>query len=131
MPITYAETEKAFILYINETELTDELHFDLDHAFARSFRKDYRHIILDLTGAETMNSMFISILMNTFIQLREIDGDMTLVGVSENVHRLLRIVRLHTVFKIHESVDEAIAGIAKEDEEQFQTAAPATVMAHS
>lgn len=112
MSITYAETNDAFILYVSETELTDDLHFDMDHSFARAFKKEYRHIIVDLNGAETMNSMFMSVLMNTYIQLRELGGDMSLVNLSPNMRRLLRVVRLDTVFNIYESVEEALRSIA-------------------
>lgn len=112
MPITYAETQNAFVLYVNDEELTEELHFDLDQAFSRAFKKDYKHVVIDVTGAQTMNSMFISILMNTYIQLRELGGDMSMAGLTPNLDRLLRVVRLHTVFGIYDSVDEALAKIA-------------------
>lgn len=129
MPVTYAETEKAFVLYTESTELTDDIHFDIDRAFVRAFRRDYKNIIVDLRGAETMSSMFISVLMNTFIQLRELGGDMVLTGLEPNIQRLLRVVRLHTVFSTYDSVEEALAALPNpepRDVPTFQAAVPQT-----
>lgn len=116
MPVTYAETPKAFIMYAAEAELTDDVHFDLDRAFLRAFKKDYKYIIIDVTESETMNSMFISVLMNSYIQLRELGGDMILVGVSSHVDYLLRVVRLRDVFTIYKTVDEAVSSLPNEPE---------------
>ena len=127
MPITYAETEKAFILYTDCSELTDDVHFDIDRAFGRAFRRDYRHIVVDMSGTEIVCSMFLSVLMNTFIQLRELGGDMSLTGLTPNVQRMLRVVRLHTVFDTHETVEEALAAITDTEPQKAAAAFNASV----
>jgi anti-sigma B factor antagonist len=67
-----------------------------------------RHIVIDLSRVDWMNSTGLGILISSYTTLRNQDGDLRLANVTEKIKSLLTITKLVTVFEAHDSVEAAI-----------------------
>ena len=68
---------------------------------------------IDLSGVRYMNSSGISLLINLLNIFKQNDGEAMLVNPSPQIKKLLEMMKLHTVFSIVESKEEAINQLRK------------------
>lgn len=66
-------------------------------------------VIADLGKVSWMNSSGLGILIGGLTTMRNNDGDLKLVNVTERIKSLLIITKLITIFETFESVDDALA----------------------
>jgi anti-sigma B factor antagonist len=74
-----------------------------------------RHLVIDLKGADYLDSTALGLLVGMLKRVREREGSLRLVGPKARVRKVFEITRLDQVFPIFESEAEAIAGIAQEE----------------
>ena len=70
--------------------------------------QDRKKVIIDLGKVDWMNSTGLGILISGYTTLRNHEGQLKLVNVTEKIHSLLTITKLVTVFEAYDSVEEAI-----------------------
>jgi anti-sigma B factor antagonist len=70
-----------------------------------------RHLVVDITGVEAMNSSGLGMLVGAVTTLRKAGGKIVLACVSPGVQNLLTITRLHTVFETYPTVEEAVIAV--------------------
>lgn len=68
---------------------------------------------IDLSGVRYMNSSGISLLINLLNMFKQNEGEAMLVNPSPQIKKLLEMMKLHTVFSILESKEEAINQLRK------------------
>jgi anti-sigma B factor antagonist len=73
------------------------------------------HIVVDLEGVPFIDSSGLGVLVVALRRLKECDGAIHLVCERENVIRAFRLTGLLSVFPLHASREEAIAGAAAGD----------------
>ena len=69
--------------------------------------KDYKQILLNLAAVRHIDSAGVGELMSCFTSIRNQGGHLKLMNLNKNVHNLLQITKLYTIFEIEE--DEAAA----------------------
>ena len=70
-------------------------------------------VVLDLNGVRLINSGGVGMLVGTLTSLRNTGGDMKLANLSNKADTILvAILRLHSVFDITDTVEEAVAGFS-------------------
>ena len=69
-----------------------------------------RHVIVDLSRVEFLDSTGLGVLVGGLKRLRSHDGDLTLVCTQHRILKVFEITGLTKVFSIHESVDAAVGG---------------------
>ena len=67
-----------------------------------------RHVIIDLSKVEWMNSTGLGILISTYTTLRNNEGELKLANVTDKIHSLLTITKLVTVFDTFDSGATAV-----------------------
>lgn len=67
-----------------------------------------KKVVIDLAKVDWMNSTGLGILISGYTTLRNHDGQLKLVNVTEKIHSLLTITKLVTVFEAYDSLDEAM-----------------------
>ena len=82
-------------------QINDEINTLID--------QDKKKIVIDLKRVEWMNSSGLGILIGTITTLKNNDGKLSLIYVSERINNLLRITKLQNVFSIYADLEEAIA----------------------
>ena len=70
--------------------------------------QDRKKVVIDLAKVDWMNSTGLGILISGYTTLRNHDGQLKLVNVTEKIHSLLTITKLVTVFEAYDSLDEAM-----------------------
>jgi anti-sigma B factor antagonist len=70
--------------------------------------QDRKKVIIDLGKVDWMNSTGLGILISGYTTLRNHEGQLKLVNVTEKIHSLLTITKLVTVFEAYDSVEEAM-----------------------
>jgi anti-sigma B factor antagonist len=74
----------------------------------------YRRLILDLGEITYIDSVGLSILVASFASVRKQGGDLKLLRLPQDVHQLLQITRLVTVFDIHNNLESALQAFDRE-----------------
>jgi anti-sigma B factor antagonist len=70
--------------------------------------QDRKKVIIDLGKVDWMNSTGLGILISGYTTLRNHEGQLKLVNVTDKIHSLLTITKLVTVFEAYDSVEEAM-----------------------
>jgi len=70
-----------------------------------------RRIIIDLKDVEWMNSSGLGILIGAITTLRNNNGSLILVNISERIENLLKITKLHNLFTIYPDVETAVKSL--------------------
>lgn len=65
-------------------------------------------IVLNLGKVAFVDSSGLGCLVSVLRQFRQKDGDIKLACITDSIRPLIEIVRLHRVFDIYDSVDEAV-----------------------
>ena len=89
---------------------TDELHDEMKSFLGQKVHK----IVIDLNGVSWMNSMGVGALMRCLTTIRNAEGDLRLARMSEKARSVFVITQLISIFKIFESVDEAVESYKNE-----------------
>ena len=66
-------------------------------------------IVLDLSAVTFLDSTGLGVLITGLKRCRSAEGDLVLVTAQPNVLKVLEITGLNDVFKVHDSVDDALA----------------------
>ena len=87
----------------------------LDASNAKEFKRDMapllepcRRVIFDLTELRFVDSSGLGAILSSLRQLNANGGDLKLCGMSKPVRALFELVRMHKIFEIHETRDDAI-----------------------
>ncbi len=75
----------------------------------KAIEVDTVNIVLDLTGANWMNSSGLGMLISGLTTVRSSGGDLRLANMSDRVRRPLEITKLEDVFLIYDTVEDALA----------------------
>ncbi len=68
-----------------------------------------RRIVLNLSGVTAMDSTGIGELISAYTSVRNAGGELKLLNLTREVHELLRITKLSTVFDIQDDEPSAVA----------------------
>ena len=83
---------------------TDNLHDEIRSLLGNKVKK----IVIDLNGVNWMNSMGVGSLMRSYTTVRNAEGDLRLSRLTDKARSIFVMTQLIRVFKIFESVDEAV-----------------------
>ena len=79
--------------------------------------KGYHHLIVNLQGADYLDSTALGMLVGTLKRVREHGGDLRIVAPPPRIRRLLDITRLDKVFSIDQSEQDAMEYLKQEGTE--------------
>jgi anti-sigma B factor antagonist len=71
--------------------------------------QDYRNILLNLRDVRHIDSAGVSELMSCYTSVRNRGGQLKLMNLSKNVHSLLQITKLYTIFEVEDDESTAVA----------------------
>jgi len=71
--------------------------------------QDYKSILLNLRDVRHIDSCGVGELMSCYTSVRNNGGELKLLNLSKNVHNLLQITKLYTIFEVAEDEPSAIA----------------------
>ena len=68
-------------------------------------------LVLDFTNVEHMSSSALGMLITLHKRIRQRDGELRLCVIGPTIYEIFVITRLNEIFRIHESVSDALASI--------------------
>lgn len=74
-----------------------------------------RQVVVDLGRVEFLDSTGLGVLVGALKRLNSVGGELALVCAQERLLKIFRITGLDRVFKLHPSVEEAVADMADAD----------------
>jgi anti-sigma B factor antagonist len=72
-------------------------------------QQGYKNILLNLRDVRHIDSAGVGELMSCYTSVRNQGGQLKLMNLSKNVHNLLQITKLYTIFEVVEDEDTAVA----------------------
>ncbi|WSB04749.1 STAS domain-containing protein [Streptomyces sp. NBC_01794] len=90
-------------------ELDIDTATSLHHHMANQFLHGRRHLVLDLSDLQFMDSSGLNVLIKAGREARDTGGDVHLAAPTPIVLRLFEITGLSVAMPIHSTVDEALA----------------------
>ena len=69
----------------------------------------FKDVILDMDGVPWINSTGLGILITGYHSLKAAEGSMSICNVKERVLSIFYISQLENIFKVFETLDEALA----------------------
>jgi anti-sigma B factor antagonist len=69
----------------------------------------YKNILLNLRDVRHIDSAGVGELMSCYTSVRNQGGQLKLMNLSKNVHNLLQITKLYTIFEVVEDEETAVA----------------------
>jgi anti-sigma B factor antagonist len=79
------------------------------HVVRELVDQGYRNILLNLRDVRHIDSAGVGELMSCYTSVRNQGGQLKLMNLSKNVHNLLQITKLYTIFEVAEDEPTAIA----------------------
>jgi anti-sigma B factor antagonist len=86
----------------NSTELKDRL--------LKALEEDHRALVVDLSQVQFIDSSGLGALLSGYKNANLHASGFTLVGLQPRVMSMFELTRLHRVFEIYPSIEEALAG---------------------
>lgn len=83
---------------------TEDLHGEIRAFLGQGITK----IVVDLSGISWMNSMGVGALMRCLTTVRNKEGDLCLIGLTDKVRSIFVMTQLIRIFNIFESEKQAI-----------------------
>ena len=69
----------------------------------------YKNILLNLRDVRHIDSAGVGELMSCYTSMRNRGGQLKLMNLSKNVHNLLQITKLYTIFEVEDDEPTAVA----------------------
>ncbi len=73
----------------------------------------YHNILLNLRDVRHIDSAGVGELMSCYTSTRNQGGQLKLMNLSKNVHNLLQITKLYTIFEVEDDEPTAVASFGK------------------
>jgi len=93
----------------------------LDDGNEKSFRKEVissldpgANVVLDLDGVKFIDSSGLGAILSCHRHLQTAKGDLKLCCMRETVRSLFELVRMHRIFEIYDSSEEAMESFQRE-----------------
>ena len=111
MDFTTSEKNGITILNLNGKIMGGPEATEVNEKINQLIDSNNKKIIIDLVNVDWMNSSGLGILIGAVTVLKNSDGCLCLINVSDRIKNLLKITKLDTVFNIYDNFDEAAATI--------------------
>lgn len=68
-----------------------------------------RHIVVDFARTGYIDSSGLGILISLSKRVRELGGELRLASLNDDLQRLFELTKLHTLFEIRDSLEQALS----------------------
>jgi anti-sigma B factor antagonist len=68
-----------------------------------------RKVVIDLADVQFVNSSGLGMLIGSLTTMRNAGGDLKIARASKKIQTLIEVTRLHSVFDMYKTVNDAIA----------------------
>jgi anti-sigma B factor antagonist len=105
------EDNDVLVIALNEDNLDASNAREFKDA-VQSMMHERTRVVLDMSGVKFVDSSGLGALISCLRQLNGRKGDFKLCAMSKTVRALFELMRMHRVFNIHDSREEAVRSFA-------------------
>lgn len=108
MDFTSKDQDDIFILSLNGNLIGEEAGSGILETANEAINRGMILCLIDIEHVKYINSSGIGVLITLLTKFRNKEGEVVIVKPSEHVNKLLIITKLTAIFKIADSIEEAI-----------------------
>jgi anti-anti-sigma factor len=71
-------------------------------------KQDTRKLVLEFTAVKFMSSQALGVLLQLKRAMEPVKGEVVIVGIRPELHKVFKITNLHKMFKFHDELDKAL-----------------------
>lgn len=101
----------AVVIQIRESRLDAHNSAELKVELLKLFESGKRNIVIDLSEVRFVDSSGLGVLVSGFKNASARNGSLNLCGLQQQVRSMFELTRLHRVFDIFQTREEALAAI--------------------
>lgn len=113
MNIIQERIGEVFIITVNYDRATLNNADTMKQIVAEAVDKNIRKIVIDLSACEFIDSTFLGVLVSALKRVRQIDGELRLVGFKRAVSVMFDLTRMDKVFSVYKDLKEAVSSFPK------------------
>jgi anti-sigma B factor antagonist len=107
MTLTMENFEDVTVVEVPGAALDSSISSDFKTA-ASSLMKPGAKVVFDLTRTRFVDSMGLGVIVSCLRQVHAVQGELKLCGMNNAVRTLFELVRMHRVFEIFNTREEAV-----------------------
>lgn len=108
MSYTFNKSAGILLIEITDKRATVDISANFKEQLQSEIEKGYFKIVIDLKNVEYVDSSFLGALIAGLKRATMKNGDLKLVSLQPPVQAMFDLTRLHRIFDIYQSTDEAI-----------------------
>lgn len=112
IPVKDVQVQKVQISGYLDSSTFPQLQEHLDELL----RKGNHHYLLDLKNLEYISSAGLGVLMGILREVREKDGDLKIINMSEKIERVFYLLGFSRLMKVYGSEEEALEAFANPEQ---------------
>lgn len=109
MNILTEKANRAVVLHVKEKRLDAYNSGEFKNRITRLIEEGNINLIIDLGDVSFIDSSGLGALLSGYKNVSSHQGSLTLSGLQSQVQSLFELTRLHRVFKIYPSLEEAMS----------------------
>ena len=78
-----------------------------------------KRVVLDMSSAEYIDSAGLNLLLHLWREVKDSGGDIKLCGLQSRVRMLIQLVRMHRIFEVFNTTDEAMRAFAYDEQQDW------------
>lgn len=121
MAIWYEQRDDVFVIYIDESELTEAIIDRMRQVLTVAFLHRRYNILFDLSSCVLIDSYFIALMISIHRELKELGGSLKCSGVQGQVQQAFELIRLNKVIDIHPTNEKAIQSFSATSSDSINT----------
>jgi anti-sigma B factor antagonist len=112
MNYSVSDQDGAVILSLNGKIMGGPEATEINEKFNQLIDEKKLKVVIDLMQVEWMNSSGLGILIGAATLLKNNNGQLRLINVSERIQNLLKITKLSGIFEIYDSLEGALTSFS-------------------
>lgn len=108
MNLKVEQKEGSTVLYINEKRLDADKSSELKGRILELLREGEVHLVIELGDVRFIDSSGLGVLLSAYKNSVARQGSLVLTGLQPQVQSMFELTRLHRVFKIHPTLQQAL-----------------------
>ncbi|MEL7532724.1 MAG: STAS domain-containing protein [Bacteroidota bacterium] len=109
MEFSFEKQEEIGVFKLNGNLIGETDGVPITEAFTEHLGNDVKQFVIDLSELQHINSTGLGVLITLLTKARKVGGEVNLANPSQYIKNLLLITKLNTIFKIHDTTEEAVA----------------------
>lgn len=108
MNLEIEEIKNATVLRIKEKRLDAHNSPEFKERILKLLESGHIHLLIDMSEVRFVDSSGLGVLLSGFKNAASLKGGLTLTGLQSQVKSMFELTRLHRVFKIYPTLEEAL-----------------------